>query len=124
MQVFKILDASEWKSAQGAGAYRGSADDMRDGFIHLSTSDQLAGTLARHFADATDLMLVALDSDALGAALKWEPSRDGQDFPHLYGEIDPAKVLWASPIKVKSPGVFALPVQAFAKQAQPRGRMN
>lgn len=125
MQVFKILHAKDWSAAQNAGVYRGSAVDARDGFIHLSTAEQLAGTLARHFADATDLMLVALDSDALGTALKWETSRDGVNFPHLYSDIDPAQVLWASPIKTKAPGVFGLPVQAFAKQAQPaRGRMN
>jgi uncharacterized protein (DUF952 family) len=125
MQIFKILHSKDWQAAQSAGVYRGSADDARDGFIHLSTSDQIAGTLARHFAEATDLMLVALDSDALGTALKWETSRDGADFPHLYSDIDPARVLWSAPIKTKSPGVFALPVQAFATQAQPpRTRMN
>jgi uncharacterized protein (DUF952 family) len=124
MLVFKIVHTDEWRIAQGAGAYTGSADDRRDGFIHLSTSAQLAGTLARHFADASDLMLVALDSDRLGGALKWEPGRDGENFPHLYSDLDLASVLWTSAIPLKSPGVFALPVQAFSEQKQPTTSVN
>ncbi len=113
MQLFKILARKEWNAAKKAGVYRGSADDVRDGFIHLSTSAQLAETLSRHFAHATDLVLVSLDSDSLGAALKWEPGGHGTDFPHLYGEIDPSRVLWSEPIGLKSPGVFRLPVRAY-----------
>ncbi|SRR5581483_5151749 len=124
MQVFKILGRKEWNAAKKAGVYRGSADDVRDGFIHLSTSAQLAGTLARHFADATDLVLVSLDSDTLGAALRWEPGRDGENFPHLYGEIDPSRILWNEPIGLKSPGVFRLPVRAFVDRSELRGRAN
>ena len=124
MQIFKILTTEAWRAAMKAGVYRGSPDDARDGFIHLSTSAQLAGTLARHFSDASDLMLVALDSDALGKMLKWEPGHDGQSFPHLYGKMDLKRVLWTSPIVLKSPGVFALPPQAFIGQPRPPTRMS
>ena len=88
--IYKICPAPAWREAERAGVYRGSPDDVRDGFIHLSTAAQLPGTLAKHFAGQSDLFLIAVDADALGAALKWEPSRGGDLFPHLYGEFDPA----------------------------------
>ncbi|ABD09306.1 Protein of unknown function DUF952 [Rhodopseudomonas palustris HaA2] len=85
--IYKICDASAWREAEEAGVYRGSADDGRDGFIHFSTAEQLAGTLARHFAGQTGLKLIAVDAEGLGPALRWEPSRGGELFPHLYGEL-------------------------------------
>lgn len=88
--IYKICPAPAWREAERAGVYRGSPDDARDGFIHLSTATQLPGTLAKHFAGQSDLFLIAVDADALGPALKWEPSRGGDLFPHLYGELDPA----------------------------------
>ena len=88
--IYKICPAPAWREAERAGVYRGSPDDARDGFIHLSTATQLPGTLAKHFAGQSDLFFIAVDADALGAALKWEPSRGGDLFPHLYGEFDPA----------------------------------
>jgi uncharacterized protein (DUF952 family) len=119
MQVFKIVHAEEWDAAQTKGVYHGSADDQRDGFIHLSTSEQLAGTLSRHFADATGLMLVALESDELGAKLKWERNAAGEVFPHLYHSLDFSWIRWTAPIHNKAPGVFALPVQAFVGGSPP-----
>ncbi len=80
------------------GRFHGSAVDARDGFIHFSTAAQLAETAARHFAGATDLMLVAVDGDCLGPALRWEPSRGGALFPHLYGALPVAAVRWARPL--------------------------
>jgi len=80
------------------GLYQGSAVDHRDGFIHFSTAAQVGETAARHFVGQTDLMLVAVDGDALGAALKWEPSRGGALFPHLYGALPVAAVRWARPL--------------------------
>jgi len=88
--IYKICPAPAWREAERAGAYRGSPDDVRDGFIHFSTGSQVSGTLAKHFAGQADLFLVAVDADALGDALRWEPSRGGDLFPHLYGELDPA----------------------------------
>ena len=120
MLVFKIVHAEEWKAAQEAGVYTGSADDKRDGFIHLSIASQLAGTLSRHFAQATGLMLIALDADSLGGKLKWEANGKGESFPHLYSDLAMSKVQWTSTIPNKAPGVFALPARAFAEQARPR----
>ncbi|HEX7727071.1 MAG TPA: DUF952 domain-containing protein [Rhizomicrobium sp.] len=113
MLVFKILPAEDWRVAEEAKVYRGSADDKRDGFIHLSTSDQLAGTLARHFSQQKNLVLVAVEADELGDKLKWEESRDGESFPHLYHALDLSLVRWVSTIGDKADGVFALPARAF-----------
>ena len=88
--IYKVCLAAEWDDAVVAGAYRGSAVDLRDGFIHFSTGAQLAETLRRHFAAQRDLVLVAVDPDDLGAGLHWEPSRGGDLFPHLYGELSVA----------------------------------
>jgi uncharacterized protein (DUF952 family) len=82
--IYKVLRAAEWREAQTHGAIVGSADDLRDGFIHLSTRDQLAGTLLRHFAGEQGLIALEIAADRLSAGLKWEPSRDGALFPHLY----------------------------------------
>ncbi len=85
--VYKICRRADWEAARAQGVYRGNADDARDGFIHLSAVDQVSGTLARHFAGWDDLVLVAIDSHALGDALRWEPSRGGDLFPHLYAPL-------------------------------------
>ena len=124
MQVFKILRIDEWELAKESGTYRGSIDDKRDGYIHLSTSAQLPGTLAKHFANATGLMLVALESDDLGDKLKWEESGENDSFPHLYHALDLSLVRWTSPIPNKAPGIFALPPQAFIATGAPTGRAS
>lgn len=93
MRIYKIMLRREWKSAVDAGIYRGSADDIRDGFIHFSAADQVAETAAKHFSGQTDLVLIAFNADALGSALKWETSRGGFLFPHLYGDLDPGLAL-------------------------------
>lgn len=85
--VYKILRPSERDVLERFGRFAGSPDDERDGFVHLSTREQLAGTLAKHFADETELAIVALDVAAMGDALRWEESRGGALFPHLYGAI-------------------------------------
>lgn len=85
--IYKVCPATEWRDAVAAGIYRGSAVDLRDGFIHFSTATQLAETLRRHFAGQCALVLVAVDPENLGAGLRWEPSRGGDLFPHLYGEL-------------------------------------
>jgi uncharacterized protein (DUF952 family) len=93
--IYKILGADEWHDAQSAGVYRGSADDKRDGFIHFSTAEQTIGTYEKYFADKPGLMIAAIDAGALGIALKWEPSRGGAPFPHLYGDLPLSAVRWA-----------------------------
>jgi uncharacterized protein (DUF952 family) len=82
--IYKILPRAEWEAAMAAGRFEGSAIDLRDGFIHFSAGDQWPETLRLHFAGQRDLVLVAVEADQLGDALKWEPSRGGARFPHLY----------------------------------------
>jgi len=86
--LFKICPNSLWRQAERAGVFRGSEVDRRDGFIHFSTAAQVKETAARHFAGQSDLLLVSVDSAKLGSRLKWEPSRAGVLFPHLYGDLD------------------------------------
>ncbi|OYX36481.1 MAG: hypothetical protein B7Y99_01760 [Caulobacterales bacterium 32-69-10] len=86
-RIYKIVSAADWAEAEAKGAYEGSADDVRDGFIHLSAEDQWEATAAKWFAGQTGLLLVAFDAEALGPALTWEPSRGGALFPHLYGPL-------------------------------------
>lgn len=85
--VYKLVDGVEWEVARIAGAYAGSAVDRADGYIHMSTAAQLPETARRHYAGRTGLVLAAVDATALGAGLKWEPSRGGDLFPHLYGTL-------------------------------------
>jgi len=96
--VYKICGHAPWREAERAGAFHGTADDLRDGFIHLSSAMQVRETAARHFAAVAGLLLVAVDADALGDALKWEVSRGGELFPHLYGPLPLATVLWVKPL--------------------------
>ena len=107
--IYKICSAAGWREAERHGVYRGSADDSRDGFIHFSTAAQVAETAAKHFAGQSGLCLIAIDADALGDALKWEPSRGGQLFPHLYGELKPASALRVSDLPMRADGSHALP---------------
>src|SRR3954466_5214708 len=85
--IYKICTAGEWREAERAGVYRGSAVDLKDGFIHFSTAEQAAETAAKWFAGQRDLVLVAVDAGLLGDKLKWEPSRGGALFPHLSGGL-------------------------------------
>jgi uncharacterized protein (DUF952 family) len=113
--IFKIAHAEEWRAAGRAGHYAGSAKDRADGFIHFSTATQLAETLRRYYADADDLLLIAVDEHALGDALKWEhaPSR-GEDFPHLYAPLPLSAVKWTLPIARDAHGTAIVPPMAFA----------
>src|ERR1700690_469293 len=90
--VYKICRAALWRQAERAGVFRGSPVDRKDGFLHFSTADQAAETAAKHFAGERDLVLLRVDAALLGDKLKWEPSRGGALFPHLYGDLDPAAV--------------------------------
>lgn len=90
--VYKVLRRHEWHDAQAQGVFRGSADDARDGFIHLSTAAQVRGTLERHFARDADLVVLELEAGTLGPSLKWEASRGGALFPHFYDALPLAMV--------------------------------
>jgi uncharacterized protein (DUF952 family) len=94
-KIYKVLSSAEWSEAQRSGSFAGSPDDARDGFIHFSTAEQLEGTLERHFAGQKNLVVLEVDANALGEALRWEPSRGGALFPHLYGELAVVAVLRA-----------------------------
>ena len=96
--IYKICTRSEWRSAEHDGRYHGSELDRHDGFIHFSTAAQAGETAAKHFAGQADLMLVAVDAGALGPSLRWERSRGGDLFPHLYGALPLAAVRWAKPL--------------------------
>jgi uncharacterized protein (DUF952 family) len=85
--IYKICDAAAWSEAERTGVFTGAGVDINDGYIHFSAADQVAETAAKHFAGRTNLVLVAVASDALGPALKWEPSRGGALFPHLHGPL-------------------------------------
>jgi uncharacterized protein (DUF952 family) len=107
--IYKICDEALWGAAKASGRFLGTADDARDGFIHFSTAPQLAGTAAKHFAGRTDLILLAVDGEALGRDLKWERSRGGDLFPHLYGALDCTAVRWARPLADEADGRRAFP---------------
>jgi len=96
--AFKLLRPEEWSAWRDSGVFTGAPVDLADGFIHFSTADQARETAAKHFAGQSGLVLAALDADALGADLKWEPSRGGQLFPHLYRPFALAEVIWAKPL--------------------------
>jgi len=106
--VYKIVPRAEWEMQ--SGDYHGSAQDKADGFIHFSSIAQIPETLERHFANHDDLILVAVRTQALGPALKWEPSKSrDEEFPHLYGVLPCDAMIWARPIAKDADGKFALP---------------
>jgi uncharacterized protein (DUF952 family) len=109
--IYKICDAAPWRAAEQAGTFRGAPVDIADGYIHFSTAAQVRETAARHFADRPDLVLAAIDADALGPALRYEPSRGGALFPHLYGALPMSAVLWVKPLPLGAAGhVFPEPL--------------
>ena len=105
--IYKIVSASEWLEAERAGVFHGSVVDRRDGFIHFSTDAQVRETAARHFAGQDDLRLVSVSPDAL--ELRWETSRGGELFPHLYGPLDLADVISVQPLELQEDGSHRLP---------------
>jgi len=107
--IYKICAAAAWQEAERAGVFRGSAVDLRDGYIHFSTAAQVAETAAKHFPGERDLVLVAVDAEALGDRLKWEPSRGGALFPHLYGTLDVAAALRVEPLRLGPDGSHLIP---------------
>ena len=91
-RIYKILTRQEWEAALRVRRFEGSAVDRADGFIHFSTAAQVGETARRHFAGQADLVVLEVEADDLGAALRWEPSRGGDLFPHLYGPLDSHRV--------------------------------
>jgi uncharacterized protein (DUF952 family) len=107
--IYKISDVALWNEAKRLGVFTGAPVDVADGFIHFSTAAQAAETAARHFAGRGDLVLVAVDADALGAGLRHEPSRGGALFPHLYGQLPLAAVRWVKPLPLGPNGKHVFP---------------
>jgi uncharacterized protein (DUF952 family) len=107
--IYKICERAQWRAAEAAGQYLGSGVDKRDGFIHFSTAAQVSETASKHFAKAKDLILVAVDAGALGAQLRWEHSRGGALFPHLYAALPLRAVRWARPLPDEIDGCRLLP---------------
>ncbi|MGF1503465.1 MAG: DUF952 domain-containing protein [Paracoccaceae bacterium] len=109
MLVYKILRAEEWAHLDAEGESAGAPVDLADGFVHLSTGTQVAETAAKHFAGEDGLSLVAFDADTLGSALRWEVSRGGAKFPHLYGPLSRDKVVWAVALPLGDDGAHVFP---------------
>ena len=107
--AYKVLTDAEMKELQ-TGAFTGSAVDRADGFIHLSTADQLTETVDKHFAGQADLWVAAVDLEAEGQLVKWEPSRGGALFPHLYGALLLETVIAYSALERDDDGTVRLPV--------------
>jgi uncharacterized protein (DUF952 family) len=107
--IYKICQLTLWREAERAGVLQGAGVDARDGFIHFSTAAQVGETAAKHFAGAADLVLLAVDADALGGALKWEVSRGGDLFPHLYDALPLGAVRWAKPLPLGADGRHVFP---------------
>lgn len=112
--VFKIATVEEWSKSTMNGTFEGSPDDRRDGFIHLSAKHQLQGTLEKHFKGKGDLVLIAFEVAKLGPALKWEQSRGGELFPHLYASITVSDALWQRQLSSDETGVAEINEEWFA----------
>jgi uncharacterized protein (DUF952 family) len=107
-RIYKITSRGEWTAAHEAGAYEGSALDRQDGFIHFSTAAQAQETARRHFAGNADLVVLEVEADDLGEALRWEPSRGGDLFPHLYGALPANLVRYVTEAPLDADGTPAL----------------
>jgi uncharacterized protein (DUF952 family) len=107
--IYKICDEPLWRRSEAAAVFTGAPIDLADGFIHFSTAEQAVETAAKHFAGVSGLLVFAVEADALGPALKWEVSRGGALFPHLYAPLPLAQVLWVKPLPLGPDGRHVFP---------------
>ncbi|MHA7882298.1 DUF952 domain-containing protein [Nitratireductor rhodophyticola] len=107
--IYKICPRTLWQEAETAGVFNGAPIDLADGYIHFSTAGQVKETAARHFAGQDDLLLVAVEAGALGNALKYEISRGGALFPHLYASLPLDAVAWVRPLPLGTDGLHLFP---------------
>ena len=107
--IYKIVPDGLWREAAAKGSFGGSPVDVTHGFIHFSTGSQVRDTAAKHFAGVSDLLIVAVSAADLGAPLRWEPSRGGDLFPHLYAELPMAAVRWVEPLPLDAAGRHVFP---------------
>lgn len=110
--IFKILTSAQWRQAEAEGVFRGAPIDLKDGYIHFSTSEHVRGTADKHFAGMNDLLLAAVDADMLGEKLVYEISRGDALFPHLYDVLNLAAVKWVRPMRLGRNGLHELPDMA------------
>jgi uncharacterized protein (DUF952 family) len=109
LRIYRIVPADVWQHAETMGTFAGTEHDLRDGFIHFSAASQVAETAARHYAGLANLLLVAVNVATLGDALRWEPSRGGALFPHLYGSLPTSTATLVVPLPLGPDGVHVLP---------------
>lgn len=107
--IYHMCRRAEWEAAEAAGAYHGSSQDIADGFIHFSDSEQIVASAAKHRAGQDGLVLIAVDPDVLGDALKWEQSRGGALFPHLYGALKTGDVTSVRDLPLGPDGLHQFP---------------
>ncbi|MTI43049.1 uncharacterized protein (DUF952 family) [Roseibium hamelinense] len=108
-RIFKIVPKAMWQDAEAAGVFRGAPIDVADGYIHFSSADQVRETAEKHFSGQADLLLAAFDESSFDSNLKWEPSRDGDLFPHLYGSLDVKLAIWVKPLPMRADGSHVFP---------------
>lgn len=118
--IYKICSHQDWQHAIDTNIYHGSADDLRDGFIHFSTAEQVAVTAAKYFSKQTDLVLISFNAEQFGDALKWEPSRGGALFPHLYAALAPSSAQHVEPLPLDENGAHIFP-PSIAAHTDPQG---
>lgn len=111
IMTYKICTENEWRQLQETGRFFGSADDLRDGYVHLSGRGQVARTASKFFAGRTDLVLLAINPDRLGSALRWEASESGTLYPHLYAPLPLDAVVTATPLLLGADGHHILPAE-------------
>ncbi|WP_374631714.1 DUF952 domain-containing protein [Ferrovibrio sp.] len=107
--IYHMAALADWQAALQSGSYAGSPDDLRDGFMHFSTAAQVAASAAKHRAGRADLLLLSIEAESLGDALKWEPARGGDLFPHLYASLRPEQVHSIRPLPLGQDGVHMFP---------------
>lgn len=107
--IYKLADAALFEAARKSGSFTGMPVDHADGYIHFSTATQLVETIRKHFAGKRDIVLFAVDSDAVAADLRWEPSRGGALFPHLYAPLPMSAVTAHAPLAIAADGAAELP---------------
>jgi len=108
--IYKIVTTEQWQTAEAEGRFEGASIDIADGYIHFSDTDSVRETAAKHFGGQAGLLLVAVDADRLGDALKWEVSRGGALFPHLYAFLPLDAVLWTKPLPLDAVGQHLFPI--------------
>jgi uncharacterized protein (DUF952 family) len=107
--IYHLARDAGWREAERSGTYTGTAEDRADGFLHFSTAAQIVESAAKHRRGESGIVLVAVDAARLGAALRWEPARGGALFPHLYGDLPLASVLWSRPLPLGDGGLHRFP---------------